>query len=126
MISATLQTNAIFILIIVWILEGRRPTLINIVGCMLLFEGVTGFQYIRSLSDTDNQANNISISDLVSAAFVWCLISAFSYAVLNHIQDTSTSLAKYNTALILGMVGCANFAWEWIPVLIAHAIGKQR
>ena len=117
-VVTVLQTSSVVALLLTWIFEGKRPSLINFTGCMLVLEGIFGFAYVKLQLEKDED-NKFGIG-LIAA-----LISAIIFPCYNYMQETTPELKDITSKIILLNISLYVLCFGWIPVLVLHLIGYE-
>ena len=114
---ATFHLSCVHTLILSWVFERKRPSFVNLTGCVLLIEGVFAFNVISYGSE------NLMISDIIQPGFLWANLAAIAFAVYSYIHETL--LNDIPSEYALGLIGVINSLWAWIPSFISHEIGYE-
>ena len=100
-----------------WIVQKKRPSFVNLTGCILLIEGVFAFNVISY------GTQSISIFAIFQPGFIWANLAAITFAIYSYIHEVL--LHDIPSEFALGLIGISNSLWGWIPSLISHGIGYE-
>ena len=92
-------------------------------GCIILLAGVIACQWASS--GNDQSLVNTDIKHFGHPSFFWSLFAAISFAFYGDLQENLLDQETTPSSIALGMMGCVNIVWQWIPIFVAHFLDPQ-